>query len=174
MAKKPIVIGSIILGLILLTLIVQNQQLKSEKEKLKEDKNDLQIELKEQDQKTNTKSIFSEAGNAAEHFIETYFQFTNQPIKEDVQPLVTKEVLDKLSFQDEIETDENLSNVNTKVSDLEIYYGRNTDDRQEVFARFNSRMEIDGKETYSPSFIKLDMIKDNSSWKVDKMDFTQY
>lgn len=174
MNKKMIVIVSAIVIIILITLIVQNQQLKSDKKQLSNDIKKMEEQLQDKKNNAPTMEVYVGARTTAEEFINTYFAFTNQPNKEDVMPFVTEDVAEQLSFQDEVETDDDFSDVITKVKDLEIYYGENTDERQEVFARFDSEIDIDGVKTHSPSFLKLDLILQNDNWKIDNMEFMQY
>ncbi|WP_337969861.1 hypothetical protein [Virgibacillus salexigens] len=174
MNKKTMIILRVGLLIILITLIVQNQQLKSDKEGMEEAIKSMEEKLEDKKQGANTTEVYLRASSTAEEFIKTYFQFTNQPNKDEVLPFVTSNVEDQLSFQDEVETDDNLSDVVTKVNNLEIYYGQNTDDRQEIFARFDSEIEVNGTQTHSPSFVKFDMIQNNNRWKIDDMEFMQY
>ncbi|HLQ98692.1 MAG TPA: hypothetical protein VK135_08385 [Candidatus Dormibacteraeota bacterium] len=174
MNRKTIIILSIGLLIVTITLIIQNQQLKAEKEQLRGDIKEVESQLQDKKQAADTTEVYLEARSAAESFITTYFQFTNQPNKDEVLPLVSSSVEDKLSFQDEVQSNDNFSDIVTKVNNLEIFFGEKTDKRQEIFARFKSEIDVDGTKTESPSFVKLDMINNDNGWIVDNMEFMQY
>lgn len=174
MSKKTKIILAIIAAAFLLFIILQNQQLKSDKTKLEGDIKKIEEKKEDEEKKELTISVFEEAKEVAENFINANYEFTNQPEKEEVMSFVIGDAKDQLSFQDDIETDEEMPEIKAKVNDLQIYYGQKTDDRQEIFGHFKSQIQIGDMKRESPSFVVLDMVKINDEWKVENIDFMQY
>src|SRR5699024_4787214 len=105
-------------------------------------------------------------------FVKSYFAYEGKPNEKEVSQFVTNEIKKGLSFGDEEGYE--LDDLKVGIEELNSYYGEKTDERQQILITFNSTMSMDGNKTAAPSFLKLDMIKNDEGWKVDNMEFEQY
>lgn len=63
--------------------------------------------------------------------------------------------------------------VRSSVSDVNVYHGQSTDDRQETVVIFDNEMLVDGIESAILTILVLDMGINDGSWKVRGFDFYQ-
>lgn len=173
---KPKVILSIVAVVLIVYLAIVNQNLKSERSAAVEEAKELKSAADAPVQ------IHRPAANAADEFIRSYFEYEGQQDKEKVLQLVTSNMEDQLSFageEGEVVEGDNLdenseeTSVNSKVNSLEIFYGTSTEERQQLFATFNNKIDFGGEQSEAISYLKLDMLMEDGEWKVDNIEFNQ-
>lgn len=158
-----------IVGVVILVyLVVNNNQLKKDVNRANAEADELNEYLSETDKQT----INFEANKPAEQFILGYFDFEEHPKEEDVEGLVTDNAAEQLSFG-EMSQSAGEDEVISEVEELDVYYGDATDNRQELFARFNNVITYNDVTSEKMSYIHLDMVKENDEWKVDDFEFEQ-
>lgn len=158
----PLVIVGI---LIIVFLFIKNENNRNE---LKLAKN----EIKELEKIENI--IYVDAEQVAKDFILSYFNYEGKPEREEVENYISKEKIKELNFNSSEDYDENLNDVISSVEDLEIYYGKSTDNRQKVLSVFENDIEVDGVVTSINSFIELDLEENGGDWKIVELSFFQY
>ncbi|QDI91941.1 hypothetical protein EPH95_12765 [Salicibibacter halophilus] len=60
----------------------------------------LQQELKQVQDEENEHEYHGQAGDVAERFVEAYFDYEGQPVRDDVEPYADVQVLDDLQFSE--------------------------------------------------------------------------
>ncbi|KQL56976.1 MULTISPECIES: hypothetical protein [Bacillaceae] len=141
-----------------LTLVEQNEQLKNE--------NVIEVETNEQ------------AKEVANDFINGYFNYQDKPAKQDVESYATNEALGQLQFDgaeglEEIYGDTDIEKIHSSVENLSIYEGQSLDDRVEVVALFDNRIEVNDLSSVAMTILTLEMIVEEDQWKVANFTFTQ-
>ncbi|GGJ67627.1 hypothetical protein [Virgibacillus salexigens] len=140
---------------------------------LKNEKSHLQAVMGEMEGFQDESIIHGEAGESARHFVEGYFIYENKPNQEDVEPYAEPQVLDKLQFNEPMQSDDNIKVVYSDVSDVNIYHGQATDNQQETVVLFNNEILVDGIESTTFTVMVLDMSLNDGDWKVKDFDFYQ-
>ena len=132
--KKQLIAGCVLAGVLVVYLMIQNSHLKNEDQVLIEESTSEELEIV-------VSSYHEEAKTSAQAFIKGYFDYQDQPVKENVETHVTKEVLSQLQFNSHegLEGNEGL-HVSSSVEDLSIYFGQSLDDRQELLVLFRLMM----------------------------------
>ncbi|WP_158295212.1 hypothetical protein [Virgibacillus salexigens] len=154
-------------------LIIQNQELKASNSSLNTDIHSMETQIQEM-KRIEKSEVFPQAKEAAQNFIQTYFKFTDQPDERQVKSFLAKGVEKSLRFHNEIETTHDFTNIVTNVKDLEVYYGDKEAYRQEIFAHFNSEIQVEKNKTSSPTFLRLEMIRIQDDWKVEDIEYMKY
>jgi|SRR5699024_8030749 len=166
--KKYAVIIGIIAAVLVIYFVVQNNQLKNDVKQSKAK----QEELNDYISKTDRQTMHFEASDPAEKFIRAYYDFTDHPKEDDIEGIVTDQAKELLDFGD-ISQSAGEDEVESKVKELDIYYGEATDKRQELFASFTNVLTYNEETSEKASYIKLDMLKENDEWKVDDFKLRQ-
>ncbi|WP_144559646.1 hypothetical protein [Shouchella miscanthi] len=166
--KKKLIAGCLVVGALVVYLLIQNSHLKNENQVLIE-------ESHTEDQEIVVPSYHEEAKTSAQAFIEGYFDYQDQPIKENVEDFATNEVLNQLQFakHEELEGREDL-HVKSSVEDLSVYSGQSLDDRQELLVLFSNQISFNDVDSRAQTIMKLNMIEQDGDWKVHEFSFTQY
>ncbi|MCM2675494.1 hypothetical protein [Alkalicoccobacillus plakortidis] len=166
--KKQLIAGCILAGVLVVYLLIQNSHLKNENQVLIE-------ESHAEDQEIVVPSYHEEAKISAQVFIEGYFDYEDQPVKENVETYVTQKVLSQLQFNNHegIEGNKDL-HVSSNVEDLSIYFGQSLDDRQELLVLFTNRISFNDVDSRAQTIMKLNMIQQEGDWIVNEFSFTQY
>jgi hypothetical protein len=157
----------------LLVLLLAGGYLWLENSHLKNEASFLKAELEEMEGIQNESVIHEEAGESARHFVEGYFVYENKPNQVDVEPYAEPQVLDQLQFEETVQEDDNMKVVRSSVSDVNVYHGQSTDDRQETVVIFDNEILVDGIESATLTVLVLDMGINDESWKVRDFDFYQ-
>ncbi|MEN0642302.1 hypothetical protein MKY91_03885 [Alkalicoccobacillus gibsonii] len=166
--KKQLIVGCVLAGALVVYLLIQNSHLKNENQILIE-------ESHAENQEIVLLSYHEEAKTSAQEFIDGYFDYEDQPVKENVESYVTKEVLSQLQFNSHegLEGNEDL-HVSSSVEDLSIYFGQSLDDRQELLVLFTNQISFNDVDSRAQTIMKLNMIEQEGDWKVHEFSFTQY
>ncbi len=156
----------IIVGvLIIIFLFVKNENYRNE---LKQAKNEIsQLESSEE-------VIYLEAGETAEKFIMSYFNYQGKPVREDVEMYVSEKKIKELNFDGNEEYDEKLAEVKSTVNNLDVYLGKSKEGRQKVLGVFINEIEMDDVVSSVDSFIELDMENKDDVWRIVDFNFFQY
>lgn len=154
------------LGVLLIGfLFIKNENYRNE---LKHVKNQIS-EMDNSDELINL-----DAGEIGEKFITSYFNYQGKPAKEDVEIYLSDEILKTLNFDTSNEYDENLSEINSSVKNLDIYLGKATDGKQKVLGVFSNEIGIGDEINEVDSFVELDLEKVGDSWLIVDFRFFQY
>ncbi|WP_339229806.1 hypothetical protein NSQ77_06825 [Oceanobacillus sp. FSL K6-2867] len=146
-------------------LFIKNDNYRNE---LKETENKIsQLESSEED-------FHIEAGGVAEKFILAYFNFQGRPLEKNIERYVTKDVLKELNFAPNEEYDESISELNSYVSNLDIYLGKSVEEKQKVLGVFDNQIDLDNTESIVNSFIELDLENIGGEWLIVDFNFFQY
>lgn len=166
--KKQLIAGCVIAGALAVYLFIQNSHLKNENQLLIEDSQSDEHEMV-------VPSFHEEAKTSAQAFIEGYFDYQDQPVKEKVEDYVTTEVVSQLQFANHegLEGNEDL-HVSSSVEDLNIYFGQSLDDRQELLVLFTNQISFNDVDSRAQTIMKLNMIEQEGDWEVNEFSFTQY
>ncbi|MEN0642276.1 hypothetical protein MKY91_03755 [Alkalicoccobacillus gibsonii] len=166
--KKKLIAGCLVVGALVVYLLIQNSHLKNENQVLIEGSHT-------EDQEIVVPSYHEGAKTSAQSFIKGFFDYEDQPVKENVESYVTQEVLSQLQFNNHegIEGNKDL-NVSSNVEDLSIYFGQSLDDRQELLVLFTNRISFNDVDSRAQTIMKLNMIEQEGNWKVHEFSFTQY
>ncbi|WP_173918963.1 hypothetical protein [Halobacillus sp. Marseille-Q1614] len=178
MKKAPWII-TVILVVFLLVVTQNNQELKKERTEAQQKVQALEKEQENQENRPSdvpsTDTIHEEAGDAAEQFVEAYFEYNGNPIEKDVRPYVTDQLMKDLSFEDTAKDGEYESeSIESNVQELDVYYGEYSSSQQTVFMTFTNVLSFNGVPSDAKSILKVDMIEENGEWKADAMEFNQY
>ncbi|MBP2079775.1 hypothetical protein [Oceanobacillus polygoni] len=146
-------------------LFIKNENYRNE---LKQTENKIsQLELSEE-------IIHIEAGEVAEKFILAYFNFQGKPLEKSVEMYVTKDVLKELNFESNEEYDEFISDINSNVSNLDVYLGEFVQEKQKVLGVFVNQIDLGNTESKVNSFIELDLENIGGEWRIVDFNFFQY
>jgi len=167
--KKTISIIVIIAVIGVVYLYVQNQQLQSDLSSTTAKAN----ELNEYIDETSQQTIHFEASDVAEHFVSSYFEFSDYPEEKDVEDLITDNAKEELSFGEGGQHAGEDEEVKSSVKNIESYFGEATDNRQEIFIKSNNLIEHNDVTSEKDSYLKMDMVKSNDDWKIDDVTFDQ-
>ncbi|MFG6150619.1 hypothetical protein [Halobacillus sp. B23F22_1] len=178
MKKTPWIITAI-LAVFLIVVTQNNQELKKERTQAQQEVQALEKDQENQEHRpseaSSTDTIHEEAGDAAEQFVEAYFEYERNPIQEEVQPYVTDQLMKDLSFEDTAGAGEyEGESVESNVQELEVYYGDYSSSTQTLFITFTNDLSFDGVPSDAKSLLKVEMIEENGEWKADSMEFNQY
>ncbi|MBG9783455.1 hypothetical protein [Shouchella lehensis] len=170
MQKKMIAIIVLLLGMMLF-FIFQNSSLKNENLTLAEQNEQLKNEDVHED--TNKK-----AKEVANDFINGYFNYQDKPVKQEVESYATNEVLEQLRFDDaegleEVYGDTAIEKVQSSVESLSLYEGQSLDDRVEIVALFDNRIEVNDTSSVAMTILTLEMVIEEDQWKVANLTYTQ-
>lgn len=157
----------------LLVLVLTGGYLWLENSHLKNEISYLKAEMGEVEAVQNESMIHEEAGESARHFVEGYFVYENKPNQEDVEAYAEPQVLEQLQFEEPVQEDDNMKVVKSGISDVSVYYGKSTEDRQGTVVIFDNEILVDGIESSTLTVLVLDMKINDGSWKVRDFDFYQ-
>ncbi|WP_373895181.1 hypothetical protein [Virgibacillus sp. CBA3643] len=157
----------------LLVLLLAGGYLWFENANLKSDSSFLRAELESMEAVESESVIHEEAGESARNFVEGYFVYENKPNQEDVEAYAEPQVLEQLQFEEPVQEDDNMKVVKSSVSDVSVYHGQSTDNRQETVVIFDNEILVDGIESTTLTIMILDMGINEGSWKVRDFDFYQ-
>lgn len=115
-----------------------------------------------------------EAGEVAEKFILAYFNFQGKPLEKSVEMYVTKDVLKGLNFKSNEEYDESMGEINSYVSNLDVYLGKSVKEKQKVMGVFVNQIDLGNTESIVNSFIELDLENVGGEWRIVDFNFFQY
>ncbi|MDO6450538.1 hypothetical protein [Oceanobacillus profundus] len=118
--------------------------------------------------------IHFEAGEVAEKFILSYFDYQGKPLEKNVEMYVSKDVIKELHFDSNEEYDEYISEINSNVSNLDVYLGESVRDKQKVLGVFINQIEVDNQKSLVNSFIELDLENIGGEWRIVDFNFFQY
>ncbi|WP_054708115.1 hypothetical protein [Bacillus sp. JCM 19041] len=171
MQKKMIAIIVLLLGTMVF-FIIQNSSLKNENLTLTEQNE----QLKNED--VNKPDTNEQMKEAADKFINGYFNYQDKPAKQDVESYATNEALEQLQFDDaegleEVYSDADIETIQSSVESLSLYEGQSLDDRVELVALFDNRIEVNDTSSVVMTIMTLEMIVEEDQWKVANFTFTQ-
>ncbi len=152
--------------------IIQNSSLKNENLTLTEQNE----QLKNED--VNKPDTNEQMKEAADKFINGYFNYQDKPAKQDVESYATNEALEQLQFDDaegleEVYSDADIETIQSSVESLSLYEGQSLDDRVELVALFDNRIEVNDTSSVVMTIMTLEMIVEEDQWKVANFTFTQ-
>lgn len=171
MQKKLIVVIVLLLGT-LMFFIFQNSSLKNENLDLMDQNEQLKNEdVREVDTNEQAKEV-------ANDFINGYFNYQDKPAKQDVENYATNEALEQLQFDDsegleEVYGDSEIESIQSSVESLSLYEGQSLDDRVELVALFDNRIEVNDLSSKAMTIMMLEMVVEENQWKVANFTFTQ-
>lgn len=160
------VIAVLVLGLVSSYLWFENSHVKNESQALQQELEQVQDEEREYE-------YHEEAGEVAERFLESYFNYEGQPVREDVEPYAVTNVLDDLQFQEPEMEYEDMEPVRSTVDNINVYFGESTDDMQEVVILFDNVIEVEGTESTTFSILEMDVSLEDGAWQVQEFVFQQ-
>ncbi|SDJ00987.1 hypothetical protein [Natribacillus halophilus] len=163
---KKMVIAVMVLGLVSSFLWLENSHVKNESQAL-------QQELEQVQDEESKYEYHGQAGETAERFLESYFNYEGQPGREDVEPYAVTQVLDDLQFQEPEMEYEDMGPVRSTVDNVNVYFGESTEDMQEVVILFDNIIEVEGTESSTFSILEMDVSLEDGAWKVQKLFFQQ-
>ncbi|MFS0784942.1 hypothetical protein ABC345_00980 [Shouchella sp. 1P09AA] len=172
MQKKMIVIIVLLVGTMVF-FIIQNSSLKNENLTIRE-----QFEqLKNED--INKGDTNEQAKEIARDFISGYFNYQDKPAKQDVENYATSEALDQLQFDDaegleEIYGDTDIEKIQSSVENLSLYEGQSLDDRMELVAFFDNRVEVNDISSVAMTIMTLEIVEEEDQWSVSNFTFYQH
>ena len=156
----------VLAGFLLLT-IRQNGELKEQRDELQQTNASMEEQVE-----ANGDHIHTDAGDVAESFLFAYFQYEENPTKEDVQSYVTEDMMNKLSFTS---TDGEYETTASDVADMDMYFGDYTKTRQRIFITFTNELTFNEVTSEAPSYLQLDMKQtSDDKWVISNMDYQQY
>ncbi|MGN7312674.1 hypothetical protein ACTHQ4_16410 [Alkalicoccobacillus gibsonii] len=166
--KKKLIAGCILASSLVIYLMIQNSHLKNENQVVIEERHS-------EDHEIVVPLYHEEAKYSAHAFIEGFFDYDDQPVKENVETYVTNEVLNQLQFNNHegLEANDDL-HVSSSVEDLSIYFGQSLDDRQELLVLFTNQISFNDVDSRVQTIMKLNMIEQEGDWKVHEFTFNQY
>lgn len=118
--------------------------------------------------------IHYKAGEVAEKFILAYFDYQEKPKQNDVEMYVSNEVLKALNFNSSADYNEDMSKVQSSVSNLDIYLGSAMQDKQKVLGNFTNEIIINNSVSSVDSFIELNLENEGEGWRIVDFNFFQY
>lgn len=168
--KKLMVGVSIFTAILLIFLLVQNNRLKDEKIAVE---SALTSAEENEEEETPNVLIHTDAGEA---FVNGYFNYTQHAKREAVEPYMTSNVEELLSFDEPQGVEEALEGeeVESEVKNLKVYYGQSTNERQELYVVFDNEISFNSVTSSVASYMELDMVLTGGSWKVDRLTFDQH
>jgi len=171
--KKFMVGVSIFTAILLIFLLVQNNRLKDEKIAVE---SALTSAEENEEEETPNVLIHTDAGEAGEAFVNGYFNYTQHAKREAVEPYMTSNVEELLSFDEPQGVEEALEveEVDSEVKNLKVYYGQSTNERQELYVVFDNEISFNSVTSSVASYMELDMVLTDGSWKVDRLTFDQH
>ncbi|MEK4303715.1 hypothetical protein [Oceanobacillus sp. FSL K6-0251] len=122
----------------------------------------------------NNDTVYFEAGEVAEKFILSYFNYNHFPKKEDVKDYLSPAIINELNFSSSEEYEEEMSDINSSVNDLNIYLGDAVDGRQKVLGVFDNVLEIYDGESKVQSIIEMNLENNDDGWQIVDFSFFQY
>ena len=162
------------MGTALALLLIVSGYLWIENSHVKNESQALQAELQAVQDEEDEDVYHGRAGEVSEQFIEGYFNYEGEPVRDNVDAYASDDVLDSLQFDDPAMEDEEMESVRSSVDDLNIYYGDTTEDRQEVVVLFDNVIDLDGTETNAFSLVELDVeLMEDEGWQVSDFTFQQ-
>ncbi|MFD1389137.1 hypothetical protein ACFQ4Z_20425 [Oceanobacillus oncorhynchi subsp. oncorhynchi] len=143
------------------------------------EKSNLQNALDNNEGKLNnmveeSESIYFEAGETAEKFILGYFNYEQYPKKEDVEEYLSPTVMNELNFSSPEEYEEEMSDITSSVSNLNIYLGDAVDGKQKVLGVFDNILNVYGGDSTVQSLIEVDLENTENGWQIVDFSFYQY
>ncbi|QQK76156.1 hypothetical protein HUG15_11705 [Salicibibacter cibarius] len=109
----------------------------------------------------------------AERFVEAYFTYEGNPVRENVEPYADVHVLDDLQFEEPEMGYDDMGAVQSSVEDVDVYYGPSTDNQQDIVIHFDNAIRVDGVDTSTYSILDMDMVLSEETWKVEALHFYQ-
>ena len=151
--------------LLIVYLFIKNENYRNE---LKQTENKIaQLE-------SSKEIIHFEAVEVAEKFILGYFDYQGKPLEKNVEMYVSKEVLKKLNFNSSGEYNEDMNEVNSSVTNLDVYLGKSVEGKQKLLGVFINQIEVNNTESLVDSFIELDLENTDNGWRIMNFHFFQY
>ncbi|MCC2251785.1 hypothetical protein JUJ52_17700 [Virgibacillus sp. AGTR] len=166
MKKLYIILGVAIV--VIIFLLIENSHLKNES---------IAFEKKLEAVKKSHETLHIDSGRIAKNFINNYFNYKKKPNRKEVEPFATNQALSKLQFKESEGIEEGNGepdSVKSEVSNLNIFYGKSVDDRQEIIATFENKIKLNGAESTANTVVQLDMKQTDKVWKVTDVNFIQY
>jgi len=153
----------IILILLVIFLIIKLEDKDGSLKQLKSEVNEL----------NDSKTIYYEAGDIAQEFINAYFIYDIRPDKEKVKEYIVDEKLNELDFGEDKKDGEDLGDIYSDVKRLDIYYGDSSVDKQKILGIFTNEITLNNVESEVQTFLELDMEKVKGEWKVVDLQLYQ-
>lgn len=143
------------------------------------EKSNLQNALDNNEQKfeemiEENETIYFEASETAEKFILAYFNYEQHPKQDDVEEYLSPAIINDLNFSSPEEYEEEMSDITSSVSNLNIYLGDAVDGRQKVLGVFDNILNVYGGESTVQSLIEMDLENTESGWQIVDFSFYQY
>ena len=143
------------------------------------EKSNLQNALDKNEDKLNdmieeSDTVYFEAGETAEKFILSYFNYEQHPKQEDVEDYLSPAVKNDLNFSSPEEYEEEMADITSSVSNLNIYLGDAVDGRQRVLGVFDNILNVYGGDSTVQSLIEMDLENTENGWRIVDFNFFQY
>ncbi len=74
---------------------------------------------------------------------------------------------------DEVYGDTDIEKIQSSVENLSLYEGQSLDDRVELVAFFDNRIEVNDVSSVAMTIMTLEMIVEEDQWQVSNFTFTQ-
>lgn len=123
---------------------------------------------------TANETVYFDASETAEKFIFNYFNYEQHPKQEDVESYLSPAVINNLNFSSPEEYEEEMSDITSSVSNLNIYLGDAVDGRQKVLGVFDNILNVYGGDSTVQSLIEMDLESTEDGWQIVDFDFFQY
>ncbi len=119
-------------------------------------------------------TLYFEASETAEKFILAYFNYEQHPKQDDVEKYLSPAIINDLNFSSPEEYEEEMSDITSSVSNLNIYLGDAVDGRQKVLGVFDNILNVYGGESTVKSLIEMDLENTENGWRIVDFSFYQY
>ncbi|GAA0337636.1 hypothetical protein GCM10008931_31520 [Oceanobacillus oncorhynchi subsp. oncorhynchi] len=134
------------------------------------DKNEQKLD----DMIAESDTVYFEARETAEKFILNYFSYEQHPKQDDVEEYLSPVIINELNFSSPEEYEEEMSDITSSVSDLNIYFGDAVDGRQKVLGVFDNVINVYGGDSTVQSLIEMDLENTENGWQIVDFNFFQY
>lgn len=143
------------------------------------EKSNLQNALDNNEQKfeemiEENETIYFDAAETAEKFILAYFNYEQHPKQDDVEEYLSPSIINDLNFSSPEEYEEEMSDITSSVSNLNIYLGDAVDGRQKILGVFDNILNVYGGDSTVQSLIEMDLENTENGWQIVDFDFFQY
>ncbi|MEK4300920.1 hypothetical protein MKY30_16280 [Oceanobacillus sp. FSL W8-0428] len=131
-------------------------------------------EQKFEDMIAENETIYFEATETAEKFILGYFNYEQHPKQDDVEEYLSPAIINDLNFSSPEEYEEEMSDITSSVSNLNIYLGDAVDGKQKVLGVFDNVLNVYGGDSTVQSLIEMDLENTENGWQIVDFNFFQY